>query len=66
MQKMNSPEIDALLQLTLSPNSADSAVAYIAGLTDAERDRLVALADSNHVVIRAFSVVVALAGGNQR
>lgn len=65
MQKMNSPEIDALLQLTLSSNSADSAVAYVAGLTDAERDRLVALADSNHVVIRAFSVVVALAGGNQ-
>lgn len=62
---MNSPEIDALLQLTLSSASADSAVAYVAGLNQVERDRLVALADSNHVVIRACSVVAALAGENQ-
>jgi hypothetical protein len=72
LQKMNSPEIDALLQLTLSSRAsavmsanADSAVAYVAGLNEVERDRLVALADSNHVVIRAFSVVAALAGENQ-
>ncbi len=65
MQTMNSPEIDALLQLTLSSASADSAVAYVAGLNQVERDRLVALADSNHVVIRACSVVAALAGENQ-
>ncbi|MGB8888578.1 MAG: hypothetical protein WCC87_17750 [Candidatus Korobacteraceae bacterium] len=62
---MNSLEIDALLQLTLSSASADSAVAYVAGLNQVERDRLVALADSNHVVIRACSVVAALAGDNQ-
>lgn len=65
MQTMNSLEIDALLQLTLSSASADSAVAYVAGLNQVERDRLVALADSNHVVIRACSVVAALAGDNQ-
>ncbi len=65
MQKMNSPEIDALLQLTLSSSSADSAVAYVAGLNDDERANLVALADSNHVVIRAFSIVAALASENQ-
>jgi hypothetical protein len=65
LQKMNSPEIDALLQLTLSSSSADSAVAYVAGLNDVERANLVALADSNHVVIRAFSIVAALASENQ-
>lgn len=65
LQKMNSPEIDTLLQLTLNSSRADSAIAYIAGLNEVERDRLVALADSNHVVIRAFSVVAALAGENQ-
>jgi hypothetical protein len=62
---MNSPEIDALLQLTLNSSNADSAVAYIAGLDAVDRERVVALADSNHVVIRAFSVVAALAGENQ-
>lgn len=61
---MNSPEIDALLQLTLNSSNADSAVAYVAGLDAVDRERLVALADSNHVVIRAFSVVAALTGEN--
>jgi hypothetical protein len=65
LQKMNSPEIHALLQLTLNSSSADSAVAYVASLNDGERERLAALADSNHVVIRAFSVVAAQAGDNQ-
>jgi hypothetical protein len=65
LQKMNSPEIDTLLQLTLNSSSAGSAIAYIAGSNEVERDGLVGLADSNHVVIRAFSVVAALAGDNQ-
>ena len=65
LQKTTSPELHALLQLTLNSSTAQPAVNYIAGMNDADRERLVALADSNHVIIRAFSVVAALAGDNQ-
>lgn len=51
------PELDALSRLTLDPEHADKAVAYVAGLSNDQRDALVMLADSNHVVIRAFQVV---------
>jgi hypothetical protein len=53
-QKISSPELDALLQLTLVPNKSDAALNYIAELDDARRNKLLALAQSNHVVIRAF------------
>ena len=55
--KTVSPEIRALLQLTLAPRDAEQAVGFVAGLSEVQRDRLLALADANHVVIRAFSVV---------
>jgi hypothetical protein len=57
-------EIHALSQLTLAPQNADQAVSFVAGLNDVQRDRLVTLADANHVVIRAFSVVAQHAGAN--
>jgi hypothetical protein len=52
-----SEEINALCQLTLAPRDAEEVVTYIGGLSDLQRERLVALADSNHAVVRAFQVV---------
>jgi len=53
-QKINSSELDVLLQLTLVPDSATAAVNYVAQMDDAARTRLLVLAQSNHVVMRAF------------
>jgi hypothetical protein len=63
-QKMNSQELHVLSQLVLNPATAEPAVTYVAGLTNDQRDALVSLADSNHVVIRAFQVVAQMAGEN--
>ena len=60
----NSQELHALTQLTLSPTNAQAAVNYVAGLTGEQRDALVSLADSNHVVVRALEVVQRMAGSN--
>jgi len=57
-----SHDLQLLSQLTLNPATAVPAVDYIAGLAPEQRDALVALADSNHVVIRAFQVVAQMAG----
>jgi hypothetical protein len=62
--KTQSPELDTLLRLTLDPNHADEALTFVAGLSDAAREKFRALADSNHVVLRAFSVVAENASGN--
>ena len=51
------PELDALSRLTLDPEHAHNAVDYVAKLSSEERGALVSLADSNHVVMRAFQVV---------
>jgi hypothetical protein len=59
-----SPELDVLSRLTLEQNRPEMAISYVAGLSREERERLVALADSNHVVIRAFQVVAQQAGEN--
>src|SRR5437870_2256133 len=64
LQKMASPELHVLSQLTLNSATAEPAVAYVAGLNQDQRDALVSLADSNHVVIRAFRVVAQMAGRN--
>ncbi len=50
--------ITALSQLTLNPSASAEAIRHIAALTPAQRDELVSLADSNHVVVRAFQPVV--------
>ncbi len=52
-----SPELDCLSRLTLDPEHAQQAIDFVAKLTPEQRDALVMLADSNHVVMRAFSVV---------
>jgi hypothetical protein len=52
-----SPELDALLQLTLNPQHSAAAQHYAAGLNGLGRDKLFAMADSNHVVMRAFQVL---------
>ena len=57
MPKTISPQLDVLSRLTLDPQHADTAIGYVAGLSNDERDQLVSLADSNHVVIRAFQAV---------
>lgn len=55
-----SQELHVLSQLTLKPADSTSAISYIAGLAPEQRDSLVSLADSNHVVVRALSVVASL------
>ncbi len=61
-QTTTTMEIHALSQLTLAPHDAEPSIRYIAGLDAIARQRLVALADSNHVVIRSFGVVADKAG----
>ncbi|MGC2108686.1 MAG: hypothetical protein WA655_04170 [Candidatus Korobacteraceae bacterium] len=56
-QNLSAQELHVLSQLTLAPQSSDPAISYISGLDESGRSRLVALADSNHVVIRAFNTV---------
>ncbi len=65
LQKPVSPEMHTLLQLTLNPQQAASVIESLATLNDSQRQNLVALADSNHVVIRAFSMVAGRVGDNQ-
>src|SRR5581483_1688857 len=50
--------ITALSQLTLNPSASAEAVRHIAALNTAQRDELVSLADSNHVIIRGLQPVV--------
>ncbi len=52
-----SSELDVLLHLSLDPGNCEAALIFVSGLSNPERDRLVALADSNHVVMRAFGLV---------
>lgn len=62
--KTASAEIRALSQLTLAPQDAEPTVGFAASLSDVQRDRFVALAEANHVVIRAFRVVAQQAGAD--
>src|SRR6266705_1522747 len=59
-QKEKPPEhryIEALATLTLDAANAEKAVAFVAGLTEARRSELLALADSHHVILRALDPV---------
>lgn len=47
--------INLLLKLTLDPTSASEALPTVAQLTPSERQDLLTLADSHHVVLRAFN-----------
>ncbi|HEY3926769.1 MAG TPA: hypothetical protein VGL89_00205 [Candidatus Koribacter sp.] len=50
--------IAALSQLTLNPSASAEAIRHIAALDQSQRDELVSLADSNHVIIRGLQPVV--------
>ena len=58
--------IHTLSELTLSPSRASEALACVSSLNQQERAELVSLADSNHVVMRAFEPLrmAALASGD--
>jgi hypothetical protein len=52
-----SPDLDVLSRLALDQNHPEAAIASVAGLSNKQREQLAALADSNHVVVRAFQVI---------
>src|SRR5215467_2429770 len=54
--------IDAFFKLTLRPATAADVFPKLLELTPAQRQDLVELADSNHVIIRVFEVVNRVAG----
>ena len=54
--------IDAFLKLTLRPTSASDVFPLLGSLTPEQRQDFVDLADSNHVVVRAFEVINRVAG----
>src|SRR6202000_2340800 len=54
--------IDAFLKLTLRPTSAADVFPLLSSLTPQQRQGFVELADSNHVVVRAFEVINRVAG----
>ncbi len=54
--------IDAFLKLTLRPTSAPDVFPLLSSLTPQQRQDFVDLADSNHVVVRAFEVINRVAG----
>ena len=60
--KNESQYIDAFLKLTLRPASASDLIPMLSSLTPQQRQDFVELADSNHVVIRAFEVLNRVAG----
>src|SRR5215470_8371352 len=54
--------IDAFFKLTLKPTSTADLLPLLNSLTPQQRQDFVELADSNHVVIRAFEVINRVAG----
>src|ERR1700742_5095596 len=54
--------IDAFLKLTMRPTSAADVFPLLSSLTPQQRQDFVELADSNHVVVRAFEVINRVAG----
>jgi hypothetical protein len=54
--------IDAFFKLTLRPTSAPDIIPLLLDLDPAQRQDLVDLADSNHVVVRVFEVINRVAG----
>lgn len=54
--------IDAFFRLTLKPSGATEVISMLALLTPDQRKDFLDLADSNHVVVRAFEVINRVAG----
>ena len=57
--------LDAFFRLTLRPAAAADVFPMLLELTPAQRQDLVELADSNHVVIRVFEVINRVAGNRE-
>src|SRR5215510_996526 len=49
--------IDAFLKLTLRPTSTADVFPLLTRLTPKQRQKFVDLADSNHVMVRAFEII---------
>lgn len=54
--------IDAFFKLTLRPAAAADLIPMLSSLTSQQRQEFVDLADSNHVVVRAFETINRVAG----
>jgi hypothetical protein len=54
--------LDAFFRLTLKPTSASEIISTLGSFTAEQRQDFVDLADSNHVVVRAFEVINRIAG----
>ena len=54
--------IDTFLRLTLRPTSAADVFPLLTSLTPAQREEFADLANSNHVIVRAFEVINRVAG----
>jgi hypothetical protein len=54
--------IDAFFRLALKPTSASDVFSLLHSLTPQQRQDFVELADSNHVLVRAFEVINRVAG----
>jgi len=65
-EKRSSADLDALLQLVLTPDNAQRAITYIASLNESDWNCLVAVADANHVVRRAFRLLAEPVGAVPR
>ncbi|HZQ92935.1 MAG TPA: hypothetical protein VFA60_14170 [Terriglobales bacterium] len=55
---LENANVDALCALTLGPARSGAALEHVASLDPAERDALLSLADSNHVVLRSLAPVL--------
>jgi hypothetical protein len=60
--EMEKQYIDSLLKLTLKPTSASDVFPLLTSLTPDQRREFVDLANSNHVIVRAFEVINRVAG----
>jgi len=58
------PIIHCLSRLTLDPEEADTALSYLAALSDEQRIAFESVADSNHVPLRALQAAQPLANGH--
>ena len=54
--------LDAFFRLTLKPTSASEIISTLGSFTPEQRQDFLDLADSNHVVVRAFEVINRVAG----
>jgi len=61
---MTEKYLEALASLTLRPERSMDALSYVSGLSEEQRSKFVAIANSNHVVVRAFRALRQLSKKN--